>query len=147
MERSIVLMGDDKHIGFTGSAGRLGSKTDGFYAIKDKLSQEQIESIKKNFEKDRGAKVKDYPGKIWFKYVSERNPCLMIYLVRPSSKTNTTKKEMANYIQQLGENPIVGFGVGFPGCGSNVTSSKKYKINKIYLKQLMDESGEDDELS
>ena len=147
MERTIVLMGDEKHIGFTGSAGRLGSKSDSLYAIKDVLPETKKIEVKKEFEKDRGGKIKDYPGKIWFKYVSDRNPCLMLYLVRPSNKTNTDKEEMANYIKLLGDDPIVGFGVGFPKSGSGITNPKKYKINKIYLRQLMEESGEDDELS
>lgn len=147
MERTIVLMGDEKHIGFTGSAGRLGSKTDGLYAIKEKLDDSKRKVIKSEFEKDRGGKVKDYPGKIWFKYVSDRNPCLMIYLVRPSNRTKSEKEGMVTYLQQLGNDPIVGFGVGFPKSGSGATAAKKYKINKVYLRQLMDESGEDDELS
>ena len=147
LKRTISLMGDEKHIGFTGSAGRLGSKTDGLYAIKDNLSVEQISKIKMEYEEDRGAKTKEYPGNIWFKYVSERNPCLMLYLVRPSEETNREKAEMSNYVQQLGKDPVIGFGIGFPKCGSSVISRKKYKVNKTYLKQLMDESGEDDELS
>lgn len=147
MERTIALVGDEKHIGFTGSAGRLGSKTDGLYAIKDLLSESEKDTIKQEFEKERGSKIKEYPGKIWFKYVSKRNPCLMLYLVRPSNKTKSDKDGMAYYLQQLGSDPVVGFGVGFPQRGSGVSSFKRYKINKIYLKQLMDESGEDDELS
>ena len=147
MERTIVLMGDEKHIGFTGSAGRLGSKSDGLYAIKNSLSLSERDEIKKKFEKDRGGKIKEYPGKIWFMYVSDRNPCLMLYLVRPSNKTNSDKEGMSSYLQQLGDDPVVGFGVGFPKSGSGVTTAKKYKINKVYLRQLMDESGEDDELS
>lgn len=147
MKRTISLIGDEKHIGFTGSAGRLGSKTDGLYAIKDLIFPEDIEKVKKEYEEDRDAKTKEYPGNIWFRYISKRNPCLMIYLVRPSEKTNRDKAEMANYVHQLNDDPIVGFGIGFPKCGSKVISHKKYKVNKTYLKQLMDESGEDDELS
>ena len=71
----------------------------------------------------------------------------MLYLVRPSDKTNLENAEMLNYVQQLGKDPLIGFGIGFPKCGSSVISHKKYKVNKIYLKQLMDESGEEDELS
>ena len=80
-------------------------------------------------------------------YVSDRNPCLMLYLVRPSNKTKRDKEGMTTYLRELGQDPVVGFGVGFPGIGNGVSSSKKYKINKVYLRQLMDESGEDDELS
>lgn len=146
MERSFQPM-DGRCFGFTGSAGRLGSKTDALYAIKNEISESQKREIEQAYENDRGGKVKSYPGKIWFKYVEDRKPCLMIYLVRPPlvrspKKLSKSDPSVEKYISELGKNPVVGFGVGFPKNGDTFALPKKFKINKIRQQQWLDELGE-----
>ncbi len=158
MERTIKLMGNDssgKYIGFTGKSGRLGSKTDSLYALEYNNEEEKCKKIEEALklymienELDIKPKMQDVQGNTWFKYIADRNPCLMIYLVRPTEKAkNVESKEMKKFLSEIGDSPIVGFGVGYPRLDGSSKAPKKYKINKTYLRLLMEESGEDDELS
>ena len=158
MERTIKLMGNDangKYIGFTGKSGRLGSKTDSLYALeygneyeKNKKIDEALELYMVENELSIKPRVQDVQGNTWFKYIADRNPCLMIYLVRPTEKVkNEDNADINQYLTEIGDSPIVGFGVGFPRLTGTSAPPKRYKINKIYQRQLLEESGEDDELS
>ena len=150
--RTIKLMGKDssgKFIGFTGSAGRLGSKTDGYFAISDE--EEKIEKALEEYQIYNELPIRpkrgDIDQKSWFKFIPDRNPCLMIYIVNPKDESWLDNQDMENYHKELGDNPIVGFGIGFPSMGDNSSKPKSYKVNKVYWKQLLEESGEEDELS
>lgn len=146
INRSLKLVGN--HVGFTGSAGRLGSKTDGLYALSE-VDPQIIETAKCDYKNDKElSKIpsnSQCPSDVWFKYVSERKPCLMIYLVEPSDKSRTGETLMNNYLDGLNGDPVVGFGVGFPKNGSVNASSKKYKVNKVFFKQLIEEACEDED--
>ena len=87
----------------------------------------------------------DYPCLTWFRYIPDRNPCLMIYLVAPSKDNFEKEQYHIKYIDELKGSPIVGIGVGFPKNGDGSSLTKKYKINKVYQQQLLEEAGDDDE--
>lgn len=147
MNRTLKVVGN--HIGFTGSSGRLGSKSDGLYAIKNSnLINQAIEAYKKekDLPMDKIISKSDCPSDTWFKYISDRNPCLMIYLVEPSDKTDREVKLLNKYLTNLKGDYILGFGVGFPQNGEGAKNAKKYKVNKVYQKQLIEEAGEDEDV-
>ena len=152
ISRTVKLLGGDssgKFIGFTGSAGRLGSKSDGYFAISDEevKIEKALEKYRIYNELSNKPKRSDIDQKSWFKFIPDRNPCLMIYIVNPKDESWIDNQDMKDYHKALGENPIVGFGVGFPSIGDNSIKPKSYKVNKIYWKQLLEESGEEDELA
>lgn len=152
ISRTVKLLGGDssgKFIGFTGSAGRLGSKSDGYFAISDEevKIEKALEKYRIYNELSNKPKRSDIDQKSWFKFIPDRNPCLMIYIVNPKDESWIDNQDMKDYHKALGEKPIVGFGVGFPSIGDNSIKPKSYKVNKIYWKQLLEESGEEDELA
>ena len=64
----------------------------------------------------------------WFKY-TKRNPVLFIYPVRPSS--NSDKRFLQDYIDGLGDNPIMGYAIGTPGYGHE-SDKRSYYTNVVY---------------
>lgn len=153
MERKLHLKGN--HIAFTNKAV-LGSPTDG----KLSLGPEQIRIAKQGYKDDHNGEEpeKQYPGNTWFKYVEDRRPCLMLYFVRPIP-VDPTKVDMSNpraletikdrlieYKKELDKDPMVAFAIGFPKCGGQTYSSKTYKVNKVYYKQILEEAGEEDDV-
>ncbi len=152
MMRTLHLKGN--HIAFTNKAV-LGSPSDGKFCI----DTDTIKDAQRAYVEQEGKEPENtYPGITWFKYVDveHRHPCLMVYLVMPTDvdpnkidrnnprELEKIKERLLDYKEQLGKEPMVAFGVGFPNSGNRSTSSKVYKINKVYYKQLLEESGEED---
>lgn len=150
--RTLHLKGN--HIAFTNKAV-LGSPTDG----KLSLTNSQILAAEQEYQKNNGGKIPaQYPGVTWFKYIPDRRPCLMIYFVKPFDvdpskvdKNNpkeyeTIKDRLIEYKNELGEEPMVAYGIGIPSCGDTSYSVKTYKVNKVYYKQILEESGEEDDV-
>ena len=152
MMRTLHLKGN--HIAFTNKAV-LGSPTDG----KLGLSQEQLRNAETGYENAHEGKKpeKQFPGSTWFRYVDNRRPCLMIYFVMPVDvdpakvdKNNpkaleTIKDRLMVYKNELGEEPMVAFAVGFPKNDNQYYKAKTYKANKVYNKQLLENAGEEDD--
>lgn len=150
MERTLHLKGN--HIAFTNKAV-LGSPTDGKFS----LNEAQIEQAKKDYFQEEGKVPSQYPAATWFKYVEDRRPCLLIYFVVPKDvdpskidpnnprELETIKDRLIEYKNELGDNPMVAYGVGFPKNGDQSYSSKTYKVNKVYYKQILEEAGEEDD--
>ena len=65
----------------------------------------------------------------WFKHV-DRKPALFIY---PVIATNYAAAEpvLADYLRKVGENPVMGFSIGFPGYGHD-SDSRSYYTNVVY---------------
>ena len=150
MVRTLHLKGN--HIAFTNKAV-LGSPSDGMLS----LSTSQIEKAKQDYLEAEGKEPGTYPGATWFKYVQDRRPCLMIYFVRPADvdpnkidrnnpkDLETIKDRLIEYKNELGDSPMVAYAVGFPKCDSTSYSTKTYKVNKVYYKQILEEAGEEDD--
>ena len=81
----------------------------------------------------------------------------MIYFVKPTEvdpakvdkndpkALETIKDRLVAYKNELGEEPMVAFGIGFPRNDNQLYSSKTYKVNKVYYKQLLEDAGEEDD--
>jgi len=133
------------HISFTGR-GVLGGPTDG----KIGLSREQIKRVEDWVRKNKINQ--HFAGKDWYEHCSDRNPLLIIYAVGyPLEHKLRNKEEMQSLIEYkraLHGNPIMAFAIGFPANGPQNTENKYYKVNNIFQRQLLEDSGdiEDEEL-
>ena len=106
---------------------------------------------KKGFDDYKDAhnepKPKSYPNHVWFRFIEDRNPLLVIYSVRPDMKKlqDDNDVEMLKYMDEIRGLPVIGFAIGFPANGAQATKSKKYKVNTTYMRQLLEQTGEEDE--
>jgi hypothetical protein len=55
---------------------------------------------------------------------------LYIYPVRPSKK-DIVEGTLSDYIEETGDNPIMGYSIGIPGYGHD-SDSRSYYTNVIY---------------
>lgn len=90
------------------------------------------------------------PVKAYFEFLPDRKPVLIIMLIQADDKAynsttanNTEKTKFQQFVTELGEDPIVAFAIGFPGC-KNVGLAKRYKANKVFYETFMKD--EEDEL-
>lgn len=71
---------------------------------------------------------------------------LIIYFIRPDTESKYPSEEkLERYKTLLGDDPIIGFAVGFPANGVRESRSIKYKGNKTYQRQLFEDIIEEDE--
>lgn len=132
-ERGFVMKKNRICIG--GGNARLVSPTD----AKNGLTQKQI-----NLAKMMAEQAGDWDGisstikkEVWFKYVPDRNPLLMIYFLKLKEEGLTeTEKE---FVEKLNV-PVMGFSVGFPMTKNSYSAEfHKYKVNLIYSRQDVDD--------
>ena len=130
------------HICFTGR-GTLGGNTDGQFG----LTAEQIEVAKSRYNQTAGANKKSFPGHIWFSMVERKKPLLIIYSITSDDTDKECTDKLKTYREELGRNPIVGFAIGIPANTDSSVKSKKYKVNTVYMQQLLESEteGEEDE--
>jgi hypothetical protein len=125
-------------INISGRSGRLGSPTD----ARCGLNKDQIDSAinKAKINKD-GIGINTINQEVWFKYVENRNPLLMIYYIKlKSDGPDEVSLEKKSLIKDLSEVPVMGFSVGFPmNQHSHAAEYHKYKVNVIYNKQEIEE--------
>lgn len=141
-----------------GRRGKLGGPSDGMAGIIDThehTAEELIESAKKQFKIDyKKEKRKDfneastYPGITWFRYIKERNPLLIIYLVDIQGQENQqhTFEKMYSQMESV---PSVGFAIGFPANDrASVFDYTTYRANTAYnwfeLNDTLTESEEEE---
>lgn len=93
------------------------------------------------------------PVKAYFEFLPERKPVLIIMLIQAEEKENnekdikeSEKTKFKKFVDDLGNDYLVAFAIGFPGC-KNPGTIKHYKANKVfYEKNMIDEPDElDDE--
>ena len=93
------------------------------------------------------------PVKAYFEFLPERKPVLIIMLIQAEEKENnekdikeSEKTKFKKFADDLGNDYLVAFAIGFPGC-KNPGTIKHYKANKVfYEKNMIDEPDElDDE--
>lgn len=123
-----------------GRRGKLGGPNDGLAGIVDFNGYTAIEIVdhaKKSFirdyERSRGEKFekKNYSSETWFRYVKDRHPLLIVYLIDIESEDQ--QKQAAEFKADLGGTPAVGFAMGLPrNDEAALLSATKYKANKIY---------------
>ncbi len=109
--------------------GSLGGTSDG----KVGLSQTQIDRILKELKQEN----KGLRNKVWFERCQDRNPLLLIYLVRPKDLDDEQLKDeqLVKYVNELNGTPIVAFAIGFPQNTGLGASATHYKVNSTYIQQ------------
>ena len=141
-----------------GRRGKLGGPGDGMTGIvdtPDMTSEKIIEDAKARFRVDyKKDKKKDfsdtstYPGITWFKYIKDRKPLLIIYLVEIKGQENQhiAFERLENEMEGM---PSVGLAIGFPeNDRSSVFEYTTYRANKAYnwfeLNDILAESEEEE---
>ena len=121
-----------------GQKGKLGGPSDGLIGIFD---DDLIATAKADYEKDylinQGVEFKKgmtYPSDTWFKYVSDRNPLLLIYFVKVDDKNTESKTEaMREFKAEMGNTPATAFAIGFPKNNDSTSVYRsRYKVNVKY---------------
>lgn len=127
-------------INIGGKSGRLSSPTD----ARNGLSRHQIEEAKKNalLSNDWNGISSTIKQEVWFKHVPERNPLLMVYFI--DLKVEGLAKTEQLFVNKLNGLPVMGFSIGFPmSKHSYAAEYHKYKVNKIYVRQDIEENIEE----
>lgn len=118
--RKLSVRGDGEGFSFT-QQGVVSGNKDGSLGI---AAPDRI--LKEYQEKENTTKVNRCT---WFKYV-ERKPVLFIYPVIASNFADV-EQILADYLRSVGENPIMGFSIGFPGYGHE-SDARSYYANVVY---------------
>jgi len=134
IKRSFDISKNRINIG--GRSGKLSSPTD----ARNGLDKTQIK-----IAKDKAFTGGDWDGKsstvnqeVWFKYVENRNPLLMIYFINLDPDGTTESEQII--LNNLKDAPVMGFSVGFPmSQHSHAAEYHKYKVNVIYNRQEIEE--------
>lgn len=128
-----------------GRRGKLGGPTDGMMG----LNQELIGNAKKSFDADyfenEGEEFSGtYPSNTWFKYIKNRNPLLIIYLVDiKMDEANNQQIPEKTYLEGMKGIPSVGFAIGLPKNDNAVAKKVKYKVSLEYNYFEMRENAEE----
>ena len=132
----------NNHICFTGR-GTLGGPTDGYVGI----TPHQREAAKKAMEEAKRAagekQTKGASNYTWFKYISDRKPLLVIYSIKHSGGEGDDA--INKYLREIGDIPVMGFGIGFPANVSADSTQKKYRVNKVFQRQVLESEFEETE--
>ena len=131
-KRDYYINNQGNHICFTGR-GTLGGNTDGQFG----LVQEQIKGAKDKYNQSEGSNKTNFPGHTWFSMVENRKPLLIIYSITDYGVDKEYTEKLSDYRDQLGKNPIVGFAIGIPANFDSSVRSKRYKVNTVYMQQLI----------
>ncbi len=112
--------------------GRLTSPAD----AKQGLIDAQIDSVKEQAREDGWNGIQTLPRETWFKYVPERNPLLMIYLLKLNLDENSSQKEQT-FMDEMGDELNVGFAIGFPASSNGIDADMRlYRVNRVYERQV-----------
>ncbi|MDE7104546.1 MAG: Z1 domain-containing protein, partial [Ruminococcus sp.] len=135
-----------------GRRGKIGGPTDGktgIFDTADRTRDDIIEEAEKRFrEYYKGRKQKEfdekstYPGETWFRYVKDRRPLLIIYLIDAqeysekskddSRKASNQKEVFRQFEADMNGIPSVGFAIGFPeNNNSSVAEIAAYSANRF----------------
>jgi len=119
-KRIFSVRGDGEGFSFT-QQGVVSGNNDGSIGLDDpnRVKAEYM-------EKENTTKVNRCT---WFKYV-DRNPALFIYPVI-ASNIASAEPILADYLRNVGENPVMGFSIGIPGFGHE-SDARSYYTNIVY---------------
>ena len=126
-----------------GRKGKLGGPGDGLTGIVDfngKTAEEIIEGAKASFrefyEREKGMpfdEKREYPSDTWFRFVEDRKPLLLIYLIDVGVADETQKKQEAEFRDAMGNASAVGLALGLPRNDEEAgLVSTRYKANRVY---------------
>lgn len=124
-----------KDLLYIGRRGKLGGPTDGMtgiFSTSGRTAEDIINEAEKRYSEDyekikkkKFGEKSTYPGTTWFRYVKDRRPLLIIYLIDAQEKDDSRKesKIFEQFRKDMGDVPSVGFAIGFPE-NNNFSGSK-----------------------
>ena len=126
-----------------GRRGKLGGPGDGLTGIIDfngKTAKEIVENAKSSFrqfyEKEKGMpfdETRVYPSDTWFRFVEDRKPLLLIYLIDVDVADENQTKQRDAFHSAMGDTPAVGLALGLPRNDKEAgLTSTRYKANRVY---------------
>lgn len=115
--------------------GVIGGNYDGKIGL-DNSSEVETEYVRKE--------NKSVSAKTWFKY-AKRKPLLILYPVGVGDTSNC-ESSIKKYLNEIGNDPIMGFALGFPGFGHKDSQEHKYYVNLVYQQQDDEEEVDDEDL-
>lgn len=140
-----------------GQRGKLGGTTDGMMGIEDsgtEKAEEIIRKAKEQYEEDYkkenfGKSPTSYASDVWFKYIKNRKPVLIIYFVDVDTAEENQKKQADEFRTAMEDIPVVGLAMGLPNSdNAELIGRNRYKANKIYnwfeKDEIIAESGEEE---
>ena len=131
-KRDVYISGG--HLCFTGR-GVLGGNSDGQIGLDDAT----VAIVKQRFYDTVKDPTRALPNVAWYKFTETRKPLLIVYFIRPDTESKyKPEPALEKYKELLGDQPIIGFAVGFPANGAREARSIKYKGNKTYQRQLFE---------
>ena len=124
-----------------GQRGKLGGPNDGMLGIED-TKDNTIENIIKfakteyanNYKKENlGKEPSAYTSEVWFKYVKDRKPTLIVYFVDVDTSEQNQKRQADIFRAEMESKPVVGFAMGLPRSdNAELIGKNKFKANKVY---------------
>lgn len=128
-----------------GQRGKLGGPGDGKTGITDfngidavSIIEQAKEKYREEYKRTHGYEFtnnKTYPSDTWFKYVKDRRPILLVYLIDVGidSDESNQQKQINQFREELNGIPAVGFALGLPQNEDAARiSGTRYKANKVY---------------
>lgn len=144
LRRNCIIDRESDRLGI-GRRGKLGGPGDGRTGIVDfngHSSEEILEKAKALYRtaymKNHGIDFTDgktYPSDTWFKYVEDRRPIILVYLmdINVSEDDSNQKKQVDEFRKAMNGIPALGLAMGLPrNDEAALKSGTKYKANKIY---------------
>lgn len=121
-----------------GQRGKLGGPSDGCIGLEstsDMTPEELIDEAKQDyrFEHTGTPEKVVFPSDTWFKYISDRKPMLLVYLIDVNDVNLHHSADISEYRKSMADIPTLGFAVGFPrNDDSGLVSMSKYRVNRKY---------------
>ncbi len=124
-----------------GQRGKMGGPTDGMHGIEDcsiGTAEEIIDAAKKTYEivykaENLGKTPSSYASDVWFKYIKNRKPVLIVYFVDVDTADENQKKQAEQFRADMEGVPAVGLAMGLPNSdNAELISKNRFKANKIY---------------
>ena len=144
LRRNCIIDRESDRLGI-GRRGKLGGPGDGRTGIVDyngHSAEEILERAKAlyraTYRKNHGIDFidgKTYPSDTWFKYVEDRRPILLVYLmdINVSEDESNQKKQVDEFRKAMNGIPALGLAMGLPrNDEAALKTGTKYKANKIY---------------
>lgn len=129
-----------EHVYSFTNRGVVGGNKDGRIGLENPA---QVEKEYLKIEKIDNPTV-SVSGKTWFKYAN-RKPLLILYPVAVKD-INKYEKDLKDYLVEIGNDPIMGFALGFPGYGHPKAEEHQYFKNVVSQNQSNEEEIDDDDL-
>ena len=134
-----MILRDDSCLLISGQRARVGVPG----ATRLGLTKDEAEVIENNYKKEHN--VQTVPDKPFLRV--KRDPVLLVYLMKLDKEKKAVivnGKKARKFdsdegaIKLIGETPIIGLGLGFPGTGASNSSRKvKYIVNKVGERDML----------